>query len=299
MPAPFVAELIGLREAGGAPNTSDKHDKQSVSLGHQLIAEIGVAPDAIGPDAPGALMVSETIAHIRALRPDLLVGAGSALGFAQYSHLRVYPQFKKAWKPGTAMAGLAKAIEDLPNGPGRASVEKSFGLVRESVASQAAAVSRLTEQMPEESLLDLDVTVGEATPGDLAPLLQIGLSAKWSLRTDRAQDCVSQGSKLVALRRGRMPHFAVLTIEPRPAMLKILADGSGAIDCVYHLDLPALRRTINACAARTPTPDIWSPKTTLDRLLAQGRIRDYDDLIEETLRLPTMSPPRSAGAAAE
>ncbi|WP_353889670.1 NgoMIV family type II restriction endonuclease, partial [Campylobacter coli] len=66
------------------------------------------------------------------------------------------------------------------------------------------------------------------------PRLELALSAKWSLRTARAPDCVSQGAQRVAQRRGRMPHFAVITREPRPAMLRILADGSGAVDCVYH-----------------------------------------------------------------
>lgn len=64
--------------------------------------------------------------------------------------------------------------------------------------------------------------------------------ARRSPRTDRAQDYVSQGYKLVSLRRGHMPHFAVVTMEPRPSMLRLLADGSGSVDCVYHVAYHAL-----------------------------------------------------------
>jgi hypothetical protein len=112
------------------------------------------------------------------------------------------------------------------------------------------------------------------------------LSAKWSLRTDRAQDCVSQGAKLVAQRRGRMPHFAVITMEPRPSMLKILGDGSGSVDCVYHLDLPALTRTMERLNAVQRNTRQWSPYVTFRRLIDQDRLRDYDDLVKEMQRIP-------------
>lgn len=128
------------------------------------------------------------------------------------------------------------------------------------------------------------MTVGEQQEGR-PPLLQIALSSKWSLRTDRAQDCVSQGKKLVDQRRGRMPHFAVVTMEPRPSMLKILGDGSGAVDCVYHLHLPALHEAIAVLRARRSVRS-WSPGDTFARLMDQGRLRDYDDLVKEFSRVP-------------
>ncbi|WP_203802002.1 NgoMIV family type II restriction endonuclease [Actinoplanes couchii] len=92
------------------------------------------------------------------------------------------------------------------------------------------------------------MTIAEPQAGRL-PRLHVALSSKWSLRTDRAQDCVSQGAKLVAQRGGRMPHFGLITMETRPSMLKILGDGSGAVDCVYHLNLPALEGDVGALGA--------------------------------------------------
>ena len=110
----------------------------------------------------------------------------------------------------------------------------------------------------------------------------MALSAKWTLRTDRAQDCVSQGAKLASQKRGRMPHYAVITAEPRPAMLKIPSDGP-SVDCVYHIDLPALDRALTRMAGGNPR---WSPKVTFDRLVRQGRLRDYDDLVHQALEVP-------------
>jgi hypothetical protein len=143
-------------------------------------------------------------------------------------------------------------------------------------------VSVLLEAMPEESLLKIDVTVATAPPQDR---LLIALSSKWSLRTDRAQDCISQGSKLVNLRRGHMPHYAVLTMEPRPAMLQLIASGSGAVDCVYHLALPELRRATERLEALRGSGS-WRVRHTLERLVAQRRVRDYDDLVAEVASLP-------------
>ena len=104
-----------------------------------------------------------------------------------------------------------------------------------------------------------------------------------SLRTDRAQDCLSQGTKLVSQRRGRMPHFATLTMEPRPAMLALLPDGSGSIDCVYHLDLPSLIPAAHQVHEQRLAANGrgWSPLATLERLVRQDRLRDYDDLTHE------------------
>jgi hypothetical protein len=80
-----------------------------------------------------------------------------------------------------------------------------------------------------------------------------------------------------------MPHFGVITIEPRPSMLRILADGSGAVDFVYHLDLPALTRAVDAVAAHKRGR--WSPGQTFNRLMRQKRLRDLDELVAEVMRV--------------
>lgn len=297
MPAPFARDLVGLRQPGGNPNTSDNNDDQSIELGRTLIVELGKPADTVGPPDAPRLLAGLTIEHLRTIRPDLIVRDGSALGYAQYGHLAVYPEFRRKWTgPRMVLAELETTASRLPPSLDRARMEAALSKARASLEEQARLVDVLADQMPQESLLKLDIAVGEPV-GEGLPLLHVGLSAKWSLRTDRGQDPLSQGSKLVGLRRGRMPHFAVLTIEPRPAMLKLLADGSGSIDCIYHLDLAALSRTIETCSASKADPRRWSPKVTFDRLVRQGRIRDYDDLVREVLRIPTIEPGLQATAS--
>jgi hypothetical protein len=287
VPASFAADLCGFRgeKNDGNPNTSDNNDKQSIRLGLALFRELGVADGSPGPDDPGAELEKAVRADLARLRPDLFVRSpGSAPDFEQYEHLAVLSTFKQAMAKAPAdVASLVESLETLPPGRERNAALRKARTVADRAARQQEAVVALLRDMPEESLLRIDLTV--ASPGRVGkPRLEVALSAKWSLRTDRAQDCVSQGAKLVSQRRGRMPHFAVITMEPRPAMLRILADGSGAVDCVYHLDLAALERALRSEAgvARNARR---SPLETFERLLAQRRLRDYDELLDEVRRV--------------
>lgn len=154
-------------------------------------------------------------------------------------------------------------------------------------AQRAAArdhqiVEQLQAAMPQESLLKIDLAIADR---EAIPRLLVAVSCKWSLRTDRAQDCISQGNKLASLRRGHMPHFAVLTMEPRPAMLKLIAYGSGAVDCVYHVALDELRAAAEKLAATKGTPAARSQQNTLELMIEQGRIRPYGDLQTEVRKL--------------
>ncbi|MBT2449369.1 type II site-specific deoxyribonuclease [Streptomyces sp. ISL-43] len=139
----------------------------------------------------------------------------------------------------------------------------------------------LLDLLGEESVLKLDITISRATPGVASAAAQhliAGLSLKWTLRTDRAQDCRSQGSKMASLRRGRMPHFAAVTMEPRPSMLNLLGRGSGDVDCLYHLDLPALSQAIDEYCSGTRRKDRLKMRDNFRRLCDQRRLRDYDEL---------------------
>lgn len=281
MPASFALSLCGYRGESGNPNTSDNNDDQSIRLGHALFRELGVVPGCAGPSKPGALLEAGVAADFQGIGSKLLIASpGSAPDFEQYEHLAVFKTFKRAMTSAPAdVTGLLEALEALPPGRERSAALRKAKKLAGQLERQGEAISTLLRDSPEESLLKIDLTVATRRAAGL-PRLEVALSAKWSLRTDRAQDCVSQGAKLVAQRRGRMPHFAVITMEPRPAMLRILADGSGAIDCVYHLDLGALERAVRSEAAHSGKAN-WPPLLTLERLLAQRRLRDYDELLDE------------------
>jgi hypothetical protein len=291
MPAPFTPNLCGYRvdrrgRITDKPNNSDSNDDQSVDLGVALFDVLGVPRDKVAPVNPGTDMEESIVQYLQALRPDLRIKRSrAAREFSQYAHLDVFPNFRKNFgdlRPALNDLTVRVLAADLGNV--RAQIERDLQTLYASTDRQAVLVEDLAQQMPEESLLKIDISVAIPHEGELDELA-IGLSSKWSLRTDRVQDPVSQGNKLVAQRRGMMPHFGVITIEPRPAMLKILADGSGAIDYVYHLDLPALEAAINVVAQGKPSN--WSPNRTFRRLMTQHRLRDFDRLIYEVMRVPS------------
>jgi len=284
MTAPFAADICGYR-AGGSPSTSDAHDSGSVEWGHALFDALGIDPNKAEIPQVGLVMEQAAAAHLSVTRPDLVTRLSrSAREFAQYRHLDVFRHFAGRYTgPGADLTLAYEALDALPH---TSLVETAL---RRLLAAQSAArvdhdlVTQLVDTMPEESLLKIDVTVGAPSPNER---LLVALSSKWSLRTDRAQDCVSQGSKLVSLRRGHMPHYAVLTMEPRPAMLRLIAYSSGAVDCVYHVALPELRSAARVLANRKGGTS-WPQRASLERMVAQGRIRAYGDLVDEVKRLPS------------
>jgi NgoMIV restriction enzyme len=75
-------------------------------------------------------------------------------------------------------------------------------------------------------------------------------------------------------------------MEPRPAMLRLIAYGSGSVDCVYHLALPELRQAAVSIETRRGSTR-WKPRATLERMVAQGRVRSYGELAQEAMRLPS------------
>ena len=299
VPALFARDLCGYRSTNGKPNTSDANDPLSIQLGLALFRNLQVEQgQAVIPDSGDALE-SAIAEHLRSLRPDLTVARSRpAASFAQYSHLDAFPAFRRTHTgASTALARVTRAIEEVSDDRDRRRLMRTLSVLNKQLSDEAAVVRQLKREMPEESLLKIDISV--AIPDSHGSSeLAIALSSKWTLRTDRAQDCVSQGGKLVAHRRGQMPHYAVVTIEPRPSMLRILGDGSGSIDCVYHLDLPALKRAIREESEHRSAPGNWSPRVTFDRLVEQRRIRDYDDLVLHLIRLPPPHALQRAGEAA-
>ncbi|MFG2997057.1 NgoMIV family type II restriction endonuclease [Streptomyces sp. NPDC048340] len=296
MPAPFISSLCGYRE--GRPNTSDKGDQGSVALGKLFFEAIGIKSDAPAPtEAVGNLMTQmmstdlaqyfdSNASHLR-VEPER-----PFTSFEQFSHLKAAAELRR-----DLTIDVARAVDDLRAFSSRSTIEdhlrqelqEHLDQIESEVQSAEAKRRDLLDLLGEESLLKLDITVSRATLGpSVAPdsrHLVAGFSLKWTLRTDRAQDCRSQGAKMASLRRGRMPHFATVTIEPRPAMLALLGRGSGDLDCVYHLHLPALQLALDEyCSGSASTPRL-KMRDTFRRLCDQRRLRDYDELRNYTATL--------------
>jgi hypothetical protein len=103
------------------------------------------------------------------------------------------------------------------------------------------------------------------------PLLHASISAKWTIRSDRAQNSRSEALNLVRNRKGSLPHIMVVTAEPLPSRLSSLALGTGDIDCVYHF---ALYELIDAVEASGNEEAI-----SLVNIMVEGkRLKDISDL---------------------
>ena len=103
------------------------------------------------------------------------------------------------------------------------------------------------------------------------PILHASISAKWTIRSDRAQNSRTEALGLIRNRKGHLPHIVVVTAEPLPSRLASLALGTGDIDCVYHFALPELRNAVDASGAEDSIE-------MLQILIEGKRLKDISDL---------------------
>lgn len=103
------------------------------------------------------------------------------------------------------------------------------------------------------------------------PLLHASVSAKFTMRSDRAQNSRTEALNLIRNRKGHLPHIVVVTAEPMPNRLASLALGTGDIDCVYHFALYELIRAV----AEEGSEDAIE---TLETLVQGKRLKDISDL---------------------
>lgn len=104
------------------------------------------------------------------------------------------------------------------------------------------------------------------------PILHASISAKWTMRSDRAQNSRTEALGLIRNRKGRLPHIAVVTGEPMPSRIASLALGTGDIDCVYHFALHELIKATNDINAED--------SIELLNILVKGkRLKDISDLV--------------------
>lgn len=103
------------------------------------------------------------------------------------------------------------------------------------------------------------------------PILHASISAKWTMRSDRAQNSRTEALNLIRNRKGNLPHIVVVTGEPMPARIASLALGTGDIDCVYHFALYELIEAVREA-------DAEDALETLKVLTEGKRLKDISDL---------------------
>lgn len=104
-----------------------------------------------------------------------------------------------------------------------------------------------------------------------ASILHASISCKWTIRSDRSQNCRTEALNLIRNRKGKLPHIIVVTAEPLPSRIASIALGTGDIDCVYHFALYELMAAVTEA-------DLEDAGEML-RIMVEGkRLRDISDL---------------------
>ncbi|MCH5264079.1 MAG: type II restriction endonuclease [Lachnospiraceae bacterium] len=107
------------------------------------------------------------------------------------------------------------------------------------------------------------------------PILHASVSAKWTMRSDRAQNSRTEALNLIRNRKGNLPHIMVVTNEPLPSRLASLALGTGDIDCLYHCALYELQEAVKQFGTEYGRDDIVE---SLENLIDGKRLKDISDL---------------------
>lgn len=123
-----------------------------------------------------------------------------------------------------------------------------------------------------DKTVSLKTDIRESNGG--LPLMHASISAKWTMRSDRAQNSRTEALNLIRNRKGHLPHVVVVTGEPLPSRLASLALGTGDIDCVYHFALNELVEAVDEYGA-DGREDIIEQ---LQALIEGKRLKDISDL---------------------
>jgi hypothetical protein len=207
-----------------------------------------------------AVYVAQTFSALKHIRPGNFtvqkMNSRATLGiaqFEQYHHL----------------VALKKAADENP--------ELAVAIGRDYTVAPDVVVWRNLLEDDEINAPRLIVDDDIALKADLRkkngglPLLHASISAKWTIRSDRAQNSRSEALNLMRNRKGSLPHIMVVTAEPLPSRLSSLALGTGDIDCVYHFALYELMNAVNNSGNEEAI--------SLMNIMVEGkRLKDISDL---------------------
>lgn len=207
--------------------------------------------------------ISDTFPHLQHLRPGnwtvLNLGNQSAIktwDFSQYEHLAYLSRLMDENKQLSTMLG-----NDYMVAP---DVVVYRDLYEDSEINQGRVF--INEDICK--MADLRKSNGGK------PILHASVSAKWTMRSDRAQNSRTEALNLIRNRKGHLPHIVVVTGEPLPSRLASLALGTGDLDCVYHFALYELMDAVREYGSNGREDII----ETLENLVVGKRLKDISDL---------------------
>lgn len=252
----------------GVPSNADKSSKLSITIANgiaqTLMAE--TAEKAVGQTAGAKFeqvnmeFLEATFPKLQNLRPGnwhiVKLGNRNSIktsSFVQYEHLEYLSELTEK------DAKLA------------ASMGNDYMVAPDVVIYQDAI---------EDSEINKNLLIVDSTTAKMAyirketgglPILHASISAKWTMRSDRAQNSRTEALGLIRNRKGHLPHIVVVTGEPMPGRLASLALGTGDIDCMYHFALYELIEAVEKSGAE-------DSKELLDVLIKGKRLKDISDL---------------------
>ena len=280
-----LLDTILTVDAGGVPSNADRSNRLSIALAQgvrsRLIAEVNQQAGTVSEDsstyrvsrekAKGqssgkifeqqvSAFLAATFPHLQHLRPGtwhiLQLGNQNQIktyDFAQYEHLEYLSNLTKA------NAQLAAALgNDYMVAPDVIIYRDLY--TDEELNDPAVIVDGVTAQ---------DADIRKSNGGK--PILHASVSAKWTMRSDRAQNSRTEALNLIRNRKGSLPHIVVVTGEPAPSRLASLALGTGDVDCVYHFALYELAETAKKLGAD-------DAQNMLRTLMDGKRLKDISDL---------------------
>ena len=257
--------------SNGVASNADADNAPSLAIAKSIAEKIGasvcgkVKGQTVGKLFEKITMefVSDTFPKLQHIRPGLWtvlnLGNQSAIktwDFAQYEHL----------------AYLSRIVSE--------NKKLSTTLGNDYMVAPDVVVYRELyddEEINRESFI---VTDDVCTMADLRkknggkPILHASISAKWTMRSDRAQNSRTEALNLIRNRKGHLPHIVVVTGEPLPSRIASLALGTGDLDCVYHFALYELMEAVNEYG-QNGREDIVE---TLQNLVEGKRLKDISDL---------------------
>lgn len=257
--------------ADGVASNADSSNQPSRAIAKTIAKKLGapIAPKVKGQTA-GTLFeqctmkfIDGTFPKLQHLRPGLWtvlnLGNQSSVktaDFAQYEHLAYLSQLVDKNKQLATMLGndymVAPDIVIYRNLCEDSDINRPALFIDDSISTYAALRKKNGGK----------------------PILHASISAKWTMRSDRAQNSRTEALNLIRNRKGHLPHIIVVTGEPLPSRLASLAMGTGDLDCVYHFALYELLDAVREYS-QNGREDILE---TLENLVVGKRLKDISDL---------------------
>ena len=266
--AGLLANGVLTIDEKGVPSNADRASNLSISIAQGIARRLMAKEQAkaLGQTAGAKFeqlnmeFIEATFPHLQHLRPGkwhiAKLGNRNSIktsSFAQYEHIDYLSQLTKD-DPRLA-ASMGNDYMVAPD----------VVVYRETESDEAINSPQF---IVDRSVCNLSFIRQECSS---LPILHASISAKWTMRSDRAQNSRTEALGLIRNRKGHLPHIVVVTGEPMPARIASLALGTGDIDCVYHFALQELVESVRDTGAEDSIE-------MLNILISGKRLKDISDL---------------------